>query len=142
MKQPGTEQIVDLLHTHKLKATKGRVAVYGVLNEYGHASADMILERIRTDFPEVTVATVYNVLESFVKCGLVARRLSQGTRMLFDVNNYEHVHLYDSESGALKDYDDSALVQLVKDYLAGRNIDGFKMESVDIQLIGRFEHKY
>ncbi len=132
---------MDLLHTHRLKATKGRVAVYAVLNEYGHASADMILERIRTDFPKLTVATVYNVLESFVKCGLVAKRLSQGTKMLFDVNNYEHVHLYDSASNTVKDYCAPELVQLVKDYLVGRNINGFNMESVDIQLVGRFDKK-
>ena len=55
--------------------------------------------------------------------------------MYFDVNNFNHVHLYDIETGTYIDVDDENLVQMVESYIRHKSYKGYKAKSVDIQII-------
>ena len=120
-----------------LKATPQRIAVYKEMQNLGHACADMVAENLKESFPSLTVATIYNVLDSFVEVGLLVKRFSSNNKMYFDVNTYDHVHFYDMQSNTHSDYSDPELVKLVIDYVNGKELGGFKLSSVDIQLIGQ-----
>ena len=120
-----------------LKATPQRIAVYSAMRKLGHACVDMVAEEVAISFPSMTIATIYNVLESFVNSGLLVRRFSSNNKMYFDVNVYEHAHFYDSSENSYEDYHDSELVKIVMEYLASKKIDNFDIKSVDIQLVGK-----
>ncbi len=135
-----SEEIKELLHTHNLKATKQRIAIYEALSRLGHTSADTIVDIMKSDFPELTVATVYNVLDSFVKAGIVSKRLSHATKMHFDVTTSEHIHLYDSNRNKFKDLEQPELFELVRNYISEMNMDDFDLESIDLQLVGHFRN--
>lgn len=120
-----------------LKATPQRIAVYGAMRKLGHACVDMVAEEINMTFPSMTIATIYNVLESFVNAGLLARRFSSNNKMYFDVNVYEHAHIYDTASHSYKDLDDPVLTNMVMNYISGKKLDNFDITSVDIQLVGK-----
>lgn len=124
-----------------LKATPQRVAVYESMLKLGHASADMVSDQLKVTYPSLTKATVYNVLESFDKAGLLVRRYSSNNKMYFDVNTYDHVHLYDSVMNSYADYNDPELIELVRNYLSSRQVNGFKVKKFDIQLIGTFDKR-
>lgn len=120
-----------------LKATPQRIAVYKEMQNLGHACADMVAENLKESFPSLTVATIYNVLDSFVEVGLLVKRFSSNNKMYFDVNTYDHVHIYDEQLNAYKDYNDPVLVKMVTDYLNKVEIPNFKFRTVDIQILGR-----
>ena len=119
-----------------LKATPQRIAIYDAMQKLGHASADMVVEELNNVFPSLTIATIYNVLDSFVERGLVVRRYSSNNKMYFDVNTYEHAHFYDVNTNMHVDYTDPELIKLVTDYVNSKGLGKFKLSSVDIQLIG------
>lgn len=131
------ETIKEKIHQSGLKATPQRIAIYGAMQKLGHASADMITEVLNGIFPSLTIATVYNVLESFVGVGLLVRRCSSNNKMYFDVNTYDHAHFYDPCSNRHVDYEDKELVNVVKNYINSKGIDNFNLDYVDIQLIGK-----
>lgn len=126
----------EIIQENGLKATPQRIAVYDTMKKLGHASADMVGDVLKETYPTLTKATVYNVLESFDKAGLLVRRYSSNNKMYFDVNTYDHVHLYDTARSRYKDYDDPGLVALVNNYLANRKIPGFSIKKIDIQIVG------
>ena len=120
-----------------LKATPQRIAVYGAMRKLGHACVDMVVEEVATSYPSMTIATIYNVLESFVNAGLLVRRFSSNNKMYFDVNVYEHAHFYDTDENSYEDFNDPELVKMVLDYIATKKIEHFDIKSVDIQLVGK-----
>jgi Fur family peroxide stress response transcriptional regulator len=120
-----------------LKATPQMLAIYESMRKLGHASVDMVIEDLKNSFPTLTVATIYNVLESFVNTGLLTRRFSSNNKMYFDVNVYEHAHFYDQEENSYMDFHDPELVRLVMDYLSTKQIEKFDVKTVDIQLVGK-----
>ena len=75
------QNIKEKIQKGGLKATPQRIAVYSALLKLGHASADMVGEEVKEVFPSLTIATIYNVLESFVQAGLVVRRFSSNNKM-------------------------------------------------------------
>ncbi len=127
-----------MIQSRGLKATPQRIAVYDVMRRLGHASADMVCEELSvTSSSPYTKATVYNVLESFAKAGIIARRCSSNNKMYFDVNVCDHVHLLDEEKNTFRDYYSPELVGLVRDFMKSRQIDGFVARKIDIQIVGK-----
>lgn len=119
-----------------LKATPQRIAVYGAMRKLGHACVDMVANEVAISFPTMTIATIYNVLESFVNTGLLVRRFSSNNKMYFDVNVYEHAHMYDTSENSYMDYNYPELVKMVMEYISAKKIDNFNIKSIDIQLVG------
>ena len=120
-----------------LKATPQRIAIYKEMQKLGHACADVVSENLKDSFPSLTVATIYNVLDSFVEVGLLVKRFSSNNKMYFDVNTYDHIHIYDEQLNTYKDYNDPVLVKMVTDYLKDVKIPNFNYRTVDIQIIGK-----
>ncbi len=130
--------IKEKIHKSGLKATPQRIAIYQAMNKLGHASADMLADELNGVFPSLTVATIYNVLESFVEKGLLVRRCSSNNKMYFDINTHEHAHLYDVQTNTHIDYSDPELMKIVENYIKSKDgqLANFKVSSIDIQLIG------
>lgn len=128
----------SILKKHSLKATPQRLAVHEAMLKLGHASADMVTEEIKANSTtKVTVASVYNILTGLALLGVYSHRLSANNKMYFDVNNFKHIHIYDRENHCYKDYFDEELINLVEEKLGKRKFKGFKVEDIDIQIIGR-----
>jgi hypothetical protein len=47
------------------------------------------------------------------------------------------MHLYDKENHVFKDVIDEELLNMIQSYLGRKRFKGYKVESVDIQIIGR-----
>lgn len=132
------ETFKTVLRKHSLKATPQRLAVHEAMMRLGHASADMVTEEIqKTGATKVTVASVYNILSSLALLGIYDHRLSSNNKMYFDVNTFRHMHIYDCENHLYRDVMDDALLELVERHLKGRRFKGYKIEHIDIQLVGR-----
>jgi Fe2+ or Zn2+ uptake regulation protein len=137
-KCPTIEEFKVVLKKHSLKATPQRLAVHEAMISLGHASADMVTEAIQAKgTTKVTVASVYNILTQLAMLGVYDYRLSSNNKMYFDVNTFGHMHFYDKENHVFKDVIDDDLLALIQSHLGRKRFKGYKVESIDIQLIGR-----
>ncbi|MBE6250745.1 MAG: hypothetical protein E7111_03745 [Bacteroidales bacterium] len=135
---PDMEEFKEILHKLSLKATPQRLAVHQAMMELGHASADMVTEAVKAKgTAKVTLASVYNILTQMAMLKVYDYRLSANNKMYFDVNTFKHIHLYDQENHLFKDVIDDDLVTLIESYLKRKRVRGYKIESIDIQLVGR-----
>ena len=131
------EEFKNLLKKHSLKATPQRLAVHQVMMELGHASVDMVTEKIKDTGVKVTTASVYNILSQLALIGIYDHRMSLNNKMYFDVNAYGHMHFYDMENHTFKDIIDDELYEMIQQNLMRKRFKGFKVEDIDIQIIGR-----
>lgn len=137
-KCPNIEEFKEILKKHSLKATPQRLAVHEAMMILGHACADMVTEEIaKKGTAKITVASVYNVLTQMAMLGIYDYRLSTNNKMYFDVNTFKHIHLYDQENHIFKDVIDDELIALIESHLNRKRFKGYKVEGVDIQLIGK-----
>lgn len=135
---PNVEEFKQILKKHSLKATPQRLAVHEAMMELGHACADMVTEAIaKKGTTKVTVASVYNILTNLAMLGIYDYRLSSNNKMYFDVNTFDHMHLYDRENHVYKDVLDEELLTMIKTHLGRKRFKGYKVEHIDVQLIGR-----
>ncbi len=131
------EQFKLLLKKHSLKATSQRLAVHEAMMRLGHASADMVTEEIQKEGKaKVTIASVYNILTQLAILGIYDYRMSSNNKMYFDVNTFRHMHIYDRENHVYKDVIDEELLEMVEKHLSRKRFKGFKVEHIDIQLVG------
>ncbi len=130
------EAYKNILKDKGLKATRQRVAVHEVMMELGHASADMVRDLIASkNTAKVTTASVYNILSQMAILGIYSYRLSKGGKMYFDVNPTCHLHLYDPQADTWMDLQDEELTEMVESRCKRRRFKGYKVDSVDIQII-------
>ena len=134
---PTMEEFKNLLKKHSLKATPQRLAVHQVMMELGHASVDMVTEKIKDTGVKVTTASVYNILSQLALIGIYDHRMSSNNKMYFDVNAYGHMHFYDMENHTFRDIIDDELYEMIQQKLMRKRFKGFKVEDIDIQIIGR-----
>ena len=137
-KCPDMEEFKAILKKHSLKATPQRLAVHEAMTELGHASADMVTELIKEKgTAKVTLASVYNILTQMAMLKVYSYRLSANNKMYFDVNTFKHMHLYDQENHTFRDVIDDELIELIEAHLGRKRIKGYRIEDIDIQLVGR-----
>ncbi len=130
------EEFTETLRKNGLKVTSQRVAVHKAMMELGHASADMVLDRIRKDSSvKVTVASVYNILSQLADLGIYQYRLSNNNKMYFDVNTFKHMHLYDTRNHEFMDIIDGELYKMIEEKLLKHRYRGYKIDSLDIQVL-------
>ena len=137
-KCPTIEEFKEILKRHSLKATPQRLAVHEAMVELGHASADMVTDTIKAKgTAKVTLASVYNILTHMAMLKVYNYRLSANNKMYFDVNTFKHIHLYDQEHHMFKDVIDDELISIIEAHLGRKKFRGYKIEGIDIQLVGR-----
>ncbi len=135
---PTTEEFKAILKKHSLKATPQRLAVHEAMMSLGHACADTVTEAIKEKgTAKVTLASVYNILTHMAMLGVYSYRLSANNKMYFDVNTFKHIHFYDQDNHVFKDVVDDELVALIESHLSRKRVKGYRIESFDIQLVGR-----
>ena len=70
-----------------------RVILEALAARDDHPTADEILEEVRARLPQVSRTTVYRVLDTLVKLGVVVKICSPGTGTRFDPRTDRHHHL-------------------------------------------------
>ena len=120
-----------------MRVTTQRLAVYRALAEDpSHPTADTLYQRLRAAMPALSPATVYRVLESLVRDGLVQRVSTTGGAGRFDANLVPHQHLICRVCGRMTDVH-APTVEVGR--VAAHARPRFVVENVDIRIVGRCE---
>jgi Fe2+ or Zn2+ uptake regulation protein len=120
-----------------VRVTAQRLAVYRALAEDpSHPTADAIYRRLRGVMPSLSPATVYRVLESLERDGLLRRVSTTGGAGRFDANLAPHQHLICRVCGRMTDVR-APTVEVGR--VAARARPRFVVEDVDVRIVGRCE---
>ncbi|MCF0165422.1 MAG: transcriptional repressor [Bacteroidales bacterium] len=134
-------EVKDIIKSHGMKATPQRIHIYNILRKHGHTTADMIYSDVKQEFPTLSFATVYNVLQTFVESGIVRPLYSTDSKMYFDITTTPHYHIYDESTRTFQDIKDDELLLTVKNYLASKGMEEYDIDSIKIQLIRKTTDK-
>ncbi len=135
------ENIIQLLKQKDLKITPQRLAIFdALLNNKSHPSAEKIVEYIKPTLPNISVGTVYKVLDSLVECGLLKKVKNEKDVMRYDAILHHHHHLYCTQTDRIEDYADPELDKLISNYFKQKKIKGFKVKDISLQINGAFKH--
>lgn len=120
---------------HGVRVTTQRLAVYRALAEDpSHPTAEAIYRHLRGAMPSLSPATVYRVLESLVRDGLLRRVSTTGGPGRFDANLAPHQHLICRVCGRMTDVH-APTVEVGR--VAARARPRFIVEDVDVRIVGR-----
>ena len=100
------DEVVQLLQDYRISPTRQRIEIASYLFQRPqHLSADKILDGVNVVGHRVSRATVYNTMGLFSKKGLVREVLIDRERVFYDSNNSRHHHIYNIDTGELRDLD-------------------------------------
>ena len=101
-----TDALAQRLADSGLRSTPQREVIYGVLlKKRDHPTADEVFARVKSDLPTISLATVYNCLETFVQCDLVRAVNFERGPTRYCPNLRPHAHFHDEETGQTHDID-------------------------------------
>ena len=113
--------------------TPQRLGIYrSLLESLDHPSPEVLFDRVKERMPSISLATIYQTLDTLVSLGFVAELPSVGDTKRYDANMGQHHHLVCRRCNSVEDFDDGAL-SAVK---LPRGIHGFRPESLSIHVHG------
>ena len=120
-----------------LRSTPQRGVVYQViLAKRDHPTAEEIFARVKALMPTISLATVYNCLETLVQCGLIKQVNFVREPTRYCPNLHEHAHFHDEKSGEIHD------VEIPPDLTARLRAVlpvGYTAEHIDLSFRGSIE---
>lgn len=123
-----------------LKITPQRIAILeAIYTLNNHPTVEDIVNYIRKDNPNIAKGTVYKVLDTLEENQLVKKVKTDKEVMRYDGIVKNHHHLYCSECDLIEDYYDEELDKLLENHFKNKNIEGFKLEDIVLQIRGTFE---
>lgn len=105
-----------------------------ILAKRDHPTADEIFARVKSQMPTISLATVYNCLETLVHCGLIRQVNLERAPTRYCPNLHEHAHFHDDTTGQVHDIDLPAqTMKRLQELLPA----GFDASSVELTFRGR-----
>lgn len=116
-----------------LKLTPQRREVYEAMMQLRHATVEDIIERVQSRNKEVTVSTIYRILDSFCSANILSFIYHPDTgKCYYDITVAEHHHLF--EGMTIEDYADSELSRLIREYLERKNFSVEEIGKIQVQV--------
>ncbi len=132
--QATTDTLNRKLAQTGLRSTRQREVVYNaILSKRDHPTADEIFARVKQDMPTISLATVYNCLDTLVHCDLVKQVHLERKSTRYCPNLSEHAHFHDNDSGEVYDI---PLDSEIMDHLKKRLPENFNPSSINITIRG------
>ena len=118
-----------------LRNTPQREVVYrALLDKRDHPTADEVYGRVRSEMPSISLATVYNCLETLVQCNLVRQVNFERGPTRYCPNLRPHAHFHDEATGATHDIEiPSELMDRIRNLLPA----GYSAKSIEVTFHGQ-----
>ena len=128
------EELEAALSKEGLRSTRQREQVYAMIfQNKNHPTADDIYALARKELPTLSLATVYNCLETLVACSLVKEVEVGRPPVRYEPNHGQHAHFYCKKTGEVFDIDlDDEAMNCLKRVLP----EGFQADSIHLRFQG------
>ncbi|MGI6219751.1 MAG: Fur family transcriptional regulator [Bacteroidaceae bacterium] len=116
-----------------IKITPQRKAVYEAMTELRHATIEDIIELVQSKDKEVTVSTIYRILDTFCAANVLSFIYHPDTgKCYYDITLEEHHHLFNGKE--ITDYNDPNLSRLIREYLRNEKFAPEEIEKIQVQI--------
>lgn len=114
--------------------SKKRQAILDAIRSTGsHPDAEWIYNRLKPEYPDLSLATVYRNLRSFAEAGEISCVGVVGGSERYDRNTHRHAHLICSACGAVIDLEG---IGVSADYAAAELMTGGRVLSHSLTFTG------
>ncbi len=109
-----TNQVLAVqIRTAGLKPTAQRIAILKeLLSRTDHPGADMVYKKLKSEYPSLSMNTIYLNLETFVREGVIQRINNLTNLGRFDGNPAPHHHFICTKCKKIIDLNDVALPEI------------------------------
>ncbi|KXH78842.1 peroxide-responsive transcriptional repressor PerR [Sporosarcina sp. HYO08] len=131
MSEVQLKDALDALKTNGVRITPQRHAILEYLiSSHLHPTADEIYKSLESDFPSMSVATVYNNLRVFRNVGLIKELTYGDASSRFDFVTHDHYHIICDECGTIVDFHHPGLeeVERLASYMTGFQVNSHRLE--------------
>ena len=131
------EKLETALSRKGMRPTRQREQVFAVIYESDdHPSADVVYSRVKELMPSISLATVYNCLETLTDCDLI-RQVNferEPSRYCYSKEHCKHhAHFHCKNTGKVIDVDlPNEFIESLSQYLP----QGFQIDKIDLTLSG------
>ena len=126
-----TMESIENIKNAGLKLTPQRIAVYRAMIALRHAQLEAIVKYLNERHGRITLSTVYRVLESFCKAGVLSLVCHPDTgECYYDITAANHHHVFSGEH--IEDYNDEQLTQLVREYIKANRPEIKDIEKIQV----------
>ncbi len=125
----------DIIKQAGLKSTPQRRSVYAAMSSLGHATLEEIDAALRSLGCEMPPSTLYRVLDSFCRAGLLMTIPHPETgKIYYDITVREHHHCF--RGNLISDLAAPGLSQAIRSFLKSRKIIApEEIDRIQVQLI-------
>lgn len=128
------EKYVKILKQNNIRMTSQRYAILEYLvTERSHPTANEVYEALKSDFPNMSVATVYNNLNFFKEVGILKELPFGDHSSRFDLTDDNHYHVICSNCGKVEDFKYPGLDEVEK---AVETMTDFKVTGHRFEVLG------
>ncbi|MBF8970764.1 MULTISPECIES: Fur family transcriptional regulator [unclassified Streptococcus] len=101
------EGILEELREHGIRVTEARrLMLEYLMNSHEHPSAEKIYQDLMEVYPQISLATVYNNLNLFLKEGLVTEiKIKNDQTRYYDFMGHEHINIVCENCGKIADFE-------------------------------------
>ncbi|MBO0587899.1 Fur family transcriptional regulator [Sporosarcina sp. E16_8] len=125
---------LDTLKKSGVRITPQRHAILEYLiSSESHPTADDIYKALEGDFPNMSVATVYNNLRVFRNAGLIKELTYGDASSRFDFVTHDHYHIICDECGMIVDFYHPGLEEVER---LASHVTGFIVNSHRLEVYG------
>lgn len=112
LKSKIVKHYIDMLRKSTLKVTNQRITLIKLIFSSGnaHYTAEEVFIKAKKQKIKISLATVYNTLNSFRDNGILNVVKTKSDKIYYDTNLKDHHHFYCEESGELKDIKSSNVI--------------------------------
>jgi Fur family peroxide stress response transcriptional regulator len=130
------DKIIEQLKSKGIKPTLHRIGVMEVVTKLmTHPTAEEIFEEVKIDYPTISLATVYNTLEVLEQQSIIKSLKHNNAAVRYDFPHKQHFHLFSKNNQEIIDYSDDKLYELLKDYFAENQIEGYSIQDIKLEII-------
>ena len=124
----------EIIKETGLKVTPQRKMIYELMSESGHSTIEEVIAKVQQQDPGITLSTVYRIVDSFCKAGLLSKLHHPNGKSYYDITPTEHHHVFLND--LMLDYDDPELTSLITNHLKKKSFrySDF-IERISIQII-------
>lgn len=132
--------ISEKIKTRGLKLTTQRMTILEAVYDLGnHPATEEIIKYVQTKNPAISQGTIYKTLETFVENKIISKVKTSGGIFRYDGITEMHHHLHESDSQRIEDYYDEALNSILIDYFNKKEIPGFQVHNIKLNIKGEFK---
>ena len=134
LSQETKKRLTEALEGHGMRLTRQREQVYSLIHDNkSHPTAEELYALARSELPSISLATIYNCLETFVSCNLV-RPVHLGRHSTrYEPALEEHAHFICQDCGKVFDI---KISDEFLESLKGILPPGFTAENVQLDFTG------